>query len=323
MHTSREDEIGKLITSMNGIGEGLTRIVGQVNASTSSVNHAAEEIAQSSRDMASRTEQSAANLQETSASMEQITSTVQNTAHSAQQASQLVQATADTAKRGNTAMNQARDTMHDINASAARIGEIITLIDGIAFQTNILALNASVEAARAGEHGRGFAVVAQEVRTLATRSSDASKEIRTLIDESVAFTRTGSELVGSAALTMEEIMQGIERVTDMIGEISSGAKEQSDGVTQINIAVTELDTMTQQNAALVEQSSAAADELRGQAEQLSQLMATFNLGEHDGKRAGAEEKPTTLGATVLAQKPVRAPMPAATSSKHEVEWEEF
>ncbi|QJQ94143.1 MULTISPECIES: methyl-accepting chemotaxis protein [unclassified Halomonas] len=320
--TQREDEIGKLITSMNGIGEGLSHIVSQVRSSTRSVNHAAEEITQSSQDLSSRTEQSAANLQETSASMEQITATVQNTAHSAQQANQLVQSTADIAKQGNSDMHKAQATMDDINASAARIGEIITLIDGIAFQTNILALNASVEAARAGEHGRGFAVVAQEVRTLATRSSDASKEIRVLVDESIVHTQSGATLVKGAAQTMEKILQGVERVSDMIGEISAGAKEQSDGILQINTAVTELDTMTQQNAAVVEQSSAASEEMRHQAGQLEKLMATFTLGADDlATLASQSSRPRS--AQQLPQTPAPAIAKRKLPTTQADEWESF
>ncbi|WP_227368872.1 methyl-accepting chemotaxis protein [Halomonas sp. M20] len=276
--SSRQDEIGKLITSMNGIGEGLTHTVGRARASGNSVNDAAANIAQSSQDLASRTEQSAANLQETSASMEQITATIKNTAHSAQEASQLVHATADIAKQGNTAMGEAQNTMEDINTSATKISEITTLIDGIAFQTNILALNASVEAARAGEHGRGFAVVAQEVRTLATRSSDASKEIRELIDASLRHTESGAKMVKGAAQTMQDILKGIERVSDMISEISAGTKEQSEGISQINLAVTELDTITQQNASMVQQSNTAAEMMSDESRQLSELLASFKLG---------------------------------------------
>ncbi|WP_052384137.1 methyl-accepting chemotaxis protein [Litchfieldella xinjiangensis] len=321
--TQREDEIGKLLVAMNGIGEGLSRTVSQVRNSTSSVNHAAAEIAQSSQDLASRTEQSAANLQETSASMEEITATVQNTAHSAQEANQLVADTAEITKQGNQDMIQAQRTMDDINTSAAKIGEIITLIDGIAFQTNILALNASVEAARAGEHGRGFAVVAQEVRTLATRSSDASKEIRGLVDESIKHTQSGAALVSGAAQTMESILHGVKRVSDMIGEISAGAKEQSEGIIQINTAVTELDAMTQQNAAVVEQSSAASEEMRNQAEQLERLMASFTLGsEADLSVAALPQKSRPPVAALPAQSRGKGPSKHSPSSQAQ-EWEAF
>ena len=196
-------------------------------ARTVAVNQAAGEIAQGNEELSARTEQSASSLQETSASMEEITTTVQHSADSAQQASQLVNSTSEQARRGNEDMNKAQASMEDINRSAERINEIISLIDGIAFQTNILALNASVEAARAGEHGRGFAVVAQEVRTLATRSSDASREIRGLIDESISHTQQGVAQVKDASHAMAEILSSVERVNDMIAEISAGAREQS------------------------------------------------------------------------------------------------
>lgn len=277
--TDRTDEVGSLMRAMNGIGEGLTDIVGQVRASTGSVEHAAGEVAQSSEDLSKRTEQAASNLQQTSSSMEEITATVQNTSDSAQEASELVASTNLLAQQGNTAMRDTQSTMNDLNASAGKIGEIITLIDGIAFQTNILALNASVEAARAGEHGRGFAVVAHEVRSLATRSGDAASDIRALINESLEHTKTGAALVEGAATTMTEILQSVERVSGMISDISAGAKEQSDGISQINLAVNELDTMTQQNATMVEQASAASEEMRHQASHLTQLMATFDLGD--------------------------------------------
>ena len=273
------DEIGELSTQFNAFVARMQDTLRDVRSSTLSVHQAASEISQSSDELATRTEQAAANLQETSASMEEITSTVNHSADNAQQANQLVLATAEVAREGESAMGQVESTMQDINDSAARISDIISMIDSIAFQTNILALNASVEAARAGEHGRGFAVVAQEVRVLASRSSDASKEIRSLIDASVQHTNSGAKLVRNAGETMREIVESVAKVTDVIGEITAGAKEQSAGIGQINTAVAEMDTMTQQNAAMVEESTTAAANMRRHAEHLSQLINTFVLGE--------------------------------------------
>ncbi|WP_168380990.1 methyl-accepting chemotaxis protein [Modicisalibacter radicis] len=317
----RDDEIGRLTTAMNGIGDGLARLVGDVRHSTQSVSHAAGEIAQSSENLASRSEQSASNLQETSASLEEITGTVSNTADAARQATQLVGNTRDLANQGNDAMEQAQSSMNDINASAEKIGDIITLIDSIAFQTNILALNASVEAARAGEHGRGFAVVAQEVRTLATRSSDAASEIRDLIDASLTHTRAGAEQVERAARTVASILEGVERVNDVIGEISTGASEQSDGISQINTAVTELDTMIQQNAAMVTESSAAAEEMRGQARHLSELMGRFHLG--DSAPAPSRDTPARHAPVPEPRRPPQAEPATRTDDTARDDWEEF
>ncbi|QIB64675.1 methyl-accepting chemotaxis protein [Kineobactrum salinum] len=279
--SSRKDEIGDLATQFNGFIARMDHTLLAVRSSTRSVHHAADEIARSSQELASRTEQTSANLQETSASMEEITATVGNTSDAAQQADQLAKSTVTVAHEGQQSMRDVETTMSTISESATQINEIVTLIDGIAFQTNILALNASVEAARAGEHGRGFAVVAQEVRTLASRSSDASRDIRRLVENSVASTQAGSELVRKAGSTMQNIVDSIEQVTRMIGEISSGAMEQSHGISQVNTAVNELDSMTQHNAAMVEQSSAAADGMRTQAEQLQALIAAFRLSRRE------------------------------------------
>ncbi len=288
------DEVGELATQFNAFVERMQHTLIEVRGSTREVTYSAQDISRGSEELASRTEQSAANLQETSASMEEITSTVNNSAESAQQANQLVTSTADVARQGEQAMQQVERTMGDIRTSAERISEIITLIDGIAFQTNILALNASVEAARAGEHGRGFAVVAQEVRSLASRSSDASKEIRELIDVSVAHARDGSTIVQRAGGTMQEIVESVARVTDVIAEISAGAREQSSGIGQINTAVAELDTMTQQNAAMVSQASSSAAEMTRHAEQLRELVDSFILGEDSAYKASPSETAPTL-----------------------------
>ena len=295
IRSHRSDEIGELADQFNAFIERIDTTLQSVRTSTLSVNQASDEIAKGSQELASRTEQSAANLQQTSASMEQITTTVRNTSDAARQADELVQSTVQVARRGQDAMRDVETTMGEISASSEKINEIITLIDGIAFQTNILALNASVEAARAGEHGRGFAVVAQEVRTLAGRSGDASREIRTLVDRSVSSTQTGAGLVKNAGRTMEEIVASIDKVTRVISEISTGAQEQSQGIGQVNTAVTELDTMTQHNASMVEETSSAAEEMRHQAEQLAALIATFRLSgqdDSDGALADGEALPT-------------------------------
>ncbi|MCH2558863.1 MAG: methyl-accepting chemotaxis protein [Alcanivorax sp.] len=279
--STRRDEIGELADQFNAFIERIDTTLQSVRRNALGVHRASDEIAQGSQELASRTEQSAANLQQTSASMEQITTTVRNTSDSAGQADRLAHTTVDVARRGQQAMRDVESTMEEISASSAKINEIIALIDGIAFQTNILALNASVEAARAGEHGKGFAVVAQEVRTLAGRSGDASRDIRALVDRSVSSTRSGADMVKNAGRTMEEIVDSIEQVTRVIGEISAGASEQSQGIGQVNTAVSELDAMTQHNAALVEESSAAAESMRHQAEALARLIAGFRLSDGD------------------------------------------
>ncbi|WP_156804856.1 methyl-accepting chemotaxis protein [Vreelandella jeotgali] len=317
------DEIGNLATQFNAFVQRMQETLLDVRKSSVSVHDASGHISHSSSELATRTEQAAANLQQTSASMEEITSTVNNSAESAQQANQLVMSTAEVAHRGEEVMGQVETTMQDINTSANRISEIITMIDGIAFQTNILALNASVEAARAGEHGRGFAVVAEEVRTLASRSGEASREIRELIDTSVKHTQSGAEQVRNAGGTMQEIVSSVERVTDVIGEITAGAKEQSAGIGQINTAVAEMDTMTQQNASMVQESTTAAADMRRYAEHLTELIHTFVLGDDasgsDLKRPALSSSPQPRPAPA----PGRQPQASASSSQSDDDWEEF
>lgn len=325
------DEIGELSVQFNAFVARMQDTLRDVRRSTLSVHQAAGEISQSSDELATRTEQAAANLQETSASMEEITSTVNHSADNAQQANTLVQSTADVAREGETSMGQVESTMRDINDSASRISDIISMIDSIAFQTNILALNASVEAARAGEHGRGFAVVAQEVRILASRSSDASKEIRALIDTSVQHTESGAKLVRSAGDTMREIVSSVAKVTDVIGEITAGAKEQSSGIGQINTAVAEMDTMTQQNAAMVQESTTAAANMRRHAEHLNQLINSFVLGEDEPQhQALASPAPQQRGSDSGMKRPALSsnassqPSSKPSPAKHAAdEWEEF
>ncbi|QPI63892.1 methyl-accepting chemotaxis protein [Vreelandella venusta] len=325
------DEVGNLAVQFNAFVERMQETLRDVRRSTMSVYHSAGEISHSSEELATRTEQAAANLQETSASMEEITSTVNHSADNAQQANQLVQSTAEVAQHGEEAMGQVERTMHDINDSATRISEIITMIDAIAFQTNILALNASVEAARAGEHGRGFAVVAQEVRTLASRSSNASKEIRTLIDSSVKHTHTGAELVRKAGATMHDIVESVSKVTDVIGEITAGAKEQSSGIGQINTAVAEMDTMTQQNAAMVQESTTAAANMRRHAEHLNELINTFVLGDDEPQASSTQPalnqpRQSLPSGTPSAQQALKRPTlsskPAPVNAGED-DWEEF
>ncbi|MFS8172824.1 methyl-accepting chemotaxis protein [Vreelandella titanicae] len=327
------DEIGELSVQFNAFVARMQNTLRDVRSSTLSVHQAAGEISQSSDELATRTEQAAANLQQTSASMEEITSTVNHSADNAQQANTLVQSTADVAREGETSMGQVESTMSDINDSASRISDIISMIDSIAFQTNILALNASVEAARAGEHGRGFAVVAQEVRILASRSSDASKEIRALIDASVQHTNSGAKLVRSAGDTMREIVSSVAKVTDVIGEITAGAKEQSSGIGQINTAVAEMDTMTQQNAAMVQESTTAAANMRRHAEHLNQLINSFVLGDDEPTprhEALASPAPQQRGSDSAMKRPALSshsssqPSSKPSPAKHAAdEWEEF
>ncbi|MCM5550775.1 methyl-accepting chemotaxis protein, partial [Xanthomonas hortorum pv. pelargonii] len=255
----------------------LTEIVSGIQTSATQINAAASEIAAGNNDLSQRTEQQAANLEETAASMEELTSTVKQNAESARQANQLAIGAADVASHGGAVVAQVVTTMSGIQVSSKKIAEIISVIDGIAFQTNILALNAAVEAARAGEQGRGFAVVASEVRTLAQRSAGAAKEIKHLIDDSVSKVAQGASLVHQAGTTMSEIVASVQRVTDIMGEISAASQEQSSGIEQVNLTVTQMDEATQQNAALVEEATAAARAMEEQAGQLTDAVAVFKL----------------------------------------------
>ena len=272
------DEMADMLRALARMQDALTRTVADVRSSSDSIGTASVQIATGNHDLSGRTEQTASNLQQAAASLEQITGTVQQAAGSARTASQLAHSAADVAQRGGQVMSQVVATMDEINTSSKKIADIIGTIDGIAFQTNILALNAAVEAARAGEQGRGFAVVASEVRSLAQRSAEAAREIKTLISASVDRVEAGSRLVTDAGSTMDEIQGSVQRVSDIISEISAGAGEQSTGIAQVNGAVSALDNMTQQNAALVEESAAAAESLREQAARLSSVVGTFKLG---------------------------------------------
>jgi len=257
----------------------LTGIVGRIQEASASINAAAGEIAAGNSDLSRRTEQQAANLEETAASMEELTSTVKQNAEHARQANQLAQGAATVASQGGAVVGQVVSTMDDIEKSSRRIAEIISVIDGISFQTNILALNAAVEAARAGEQGRGFAVVASEVRTLAQRSANAAKEIKGLIDDSVSRVADGSALVHQAGATMDEIVASVQRVTDIMAEISAASQEQSAGIEQVNQTITQMDETTQQNAALVEEATASARALEEQAGELREAVSMFTLAD--------------------------------------------
>ncbi|RXR02625.1 methyl-accepting chemotaxis protein [Pseudoxanthomonas composti] len=309
----------------------LTDIVGRIQHASGAINVAASEIVSGNDDLSRRTEQQAANLEETAASMEELTSTVKQNAEHARQANQLAVGAAQVAASGGSVVGQVVVTMGEIEASSRKIADIISVIDGIAFQTNILALNAAVEAARAGEQGRGFAVVASEVRTLAQRSANAAKEIKGLIEDSVSKVSDGSALAGQAGKTMEELVTSVQRVTDIMGEISAASQEQASGIEQVNQTVVQMDETTQQNAALVEEASAAARAMEEQASHLASAIAAFRLDQ----AVAAAPVPTPSAARPAAV-PVRKPVPArkpaaprraatatASATAHEAEWAEF
>ena len=271
------DETGVLLLALKEMQTRLAQVVGHVRGNAESVATASAQIAQGNMDLSARTENQAAALQQTAATMDELSSTVRNNADNARQASQLAVGASAVAAKGGEVVGQVVDTMRDIDANSKKIADIISVIDGIAFQTNILALNAAVEAARAGEQGRGFAVVAGEVRSLAQRSAQAAREINSLITTSVEKVEQGTALVDRAGSTMGEIVGAIQRVSDIVAEISAASSEQSNGVTQVGQAVTQMDQATQQNAALVEESAAAAESLKGQARQLVEAVAVFKL----------------------------------------------
>jgi len=314
----------------NATATQLAEIVTGIKASAISIKGAASEIAAGNQDLSQRTEQQAANLEETAASMEELTSTVKQNAESARQANQLAIGAANVASQGGEIASKVVDTMSGIESSSKKIADIISVIDGIAFQTNILALNAAVEAARAGEQGRGFAVVASEVRTLAQRSAGAAKEIKDLIDDSVQRVAEGSLLVHSAGTTMAEIVSSVQRVTDIMGEISAASQEQSAGIEQVNQTVTQMDETTQQNAALVEEATAAARSLEEQAVALTEAVAVFKTDSSHASTATRVSPThpaaiTALKASVV--KAVRAPASkqrvAAAVPSNESSWQEF
>ena len=271
------DEIGRLLQAIAAMQDRLRTLVGDIRESAESISTASSEIATGNHDLSHRTEQQAASLQKTASSMGQLTGTVRHNADSARQADQLASSASQIAARGGAVVAQVVSTMDDISASSKKIADIIGVIDGIAFQTNILALNAAVEAARAGEQGRGFAVVAGEVRNLAQRSAEAAKEIKALISASGERVDSGAKLVGDAGTTMREIVASIQRVTDIMSEITASTSEQSSGIGHVSGEVNQLDKMTQQNAALVEESAAATESLKEQAQKLAQAVRAFRL----------------------------------------------
>ncbi|QOL48511.1 methyl-accepting chemotaxis protein [Massilia litorea] len=273
------DEIGQLLGALQKMNASLSSIVTQVRAGTDTIATASQQIAAGNQDLSARTEQQASSLEETAASMEELASTVKNNADNARQANTLAVAASSVAERGGQVIGKVVGTMVEINDASRKIADITSVIDGIAFQTNILALNAAVEAARAGEHGRGFAVVASEVRNLAQRSAAAAKEIKALIEDSVQRAHAGGELVEQAGTTMRDIVTSVQRVTDIMGEISSASTEQTAGIEQINAAVMQMDQVTQQNAALVEEAAAAAEAMQDQAVGLAQAVSVFRTGQ--------------------------------------------
>jgi len=326
MHGEFRGVFAQMRDDANATAQQLAEIVGRIKQSAVSINAAASEIATGNDDLSRRTEQQAASLEETAASMEELTSTVKQNAEHARQANQLAVGAASVASEGGEVVGQVVTTMSGIEASSKKIADIISVIDGIAFQTNILALNAAVEAARAGEQGRGFAVVASEVRTLAQRSANAAKEIKELIDDSVSRVAEGSALVGQAGKTMHEIVSSVQRVTDIMSEISAASQEQYAGIEQVNQTVTQMDESTQQNAALVEEASAAARSMEQQATELAQAVALFKLEENAA--------PVHQPAPAIAPKPrsYARPVPAPAAARrlqavatvtNDKDWQEF
>jgi methyl-accepting chemotaxis protein len=330
------DETGQLLQALKDMNDGLVEIVAKIRAGTDTIATASSQIAAGNVDLSSRTEEQASSLEETASSMEELTATVKQNADNARQANQLAASASEVAAKGGVVVGEVVTTMGSINESSKKIVDIISVIDGIAFQTNILALNAAVEAARAGEQGRGFAVVATEVRSLAQRSAAAAKEIKTLIGDSVEKVDAGGKLVEAAGKTMEEIVNSVKRVTDIMGEITAASVEQSSGIEQVNQAIAQMDQVTQQNAALVEEAAAASESMREQAGALAEATATFKLagGEASPAWSGADRRgpDRATNVTRLAPAAVKtASRPAAVARPHPVaaatgtdgDWEQF
>jgi methyl-accepting chemotaxis protein len=318
--SDRQDEVGDLMRALAEMESSLVKVVTAVRQGSEGVSTASSEIAHGNLDLSSRTESQASALEQTAASMEQLSSAVKQNAESARQANQLAMSASSVAVQGGEVVSQVVETMKGINESSRKIADIISVIDGIAFQTNILALNAAVEAARAGEQGRGFAVVASEVRSLAGRSAEAAKEIKNLINASVERVEQGTKLVDQAGTTMTEVVGSIRRVTDLMGEISVASNEQSLGVAQVGEAVAHMDQATQQNAALVEEMAAAASGLKNQAQDLVQVVAVFRLGEtHRAIQAPPRalvSQPRSLGGPMRQLPQASKPVARATALKH-------
>jgi methyl-accepting chemotaxis protein len=332
IQVNSNDETGQLMNALKTMNSNLVSIVGQVRNGTELIATASTEIAAGNQDLSSRTEEQASSLEETASSMEELTSTVRFNAENARQANELAISASEIASRGGSVVGEVVNTMGSINDSSRKIVDIISVIDGIAFQTNILALNAAVEAARAGEQGRGFAVVASEVRNLAQRSASAAKDIKGLIDDSVQKVQIGSELVDKAGQTMEEIVQSISRVTQIMTQISNASEEQSQGIAQVNHAITQMDQVTQQNAALVEEAAAAAESMQEQSAKLADVVSVFKLDASFTSpalpRVPAKPALTRRPVAVAAPKPAAAAKPAAQEKRKPVtasegDWEEF
>ncbi|MGO4377168.1 methyl-accepting chemotaxis protein [Pseudoduganella sp. RAF53_2] len=321
----RMDEIGHTATAFNKLLGQIAGVVGTARASADAVSTASHQIAAGTGDLSTRTSQQAASLEETASSMEELTSTVSQNSDNARQANQLAQSASEVAQQGGTVVEQVIVTMDSINDSSRKIVDIISVIDGIAFQTNILALNAAVEAARAGEQGRGFAVVATEVRNLAQRSAAAAKEIKVLIGDSVEKVESGTKLVQQAGSTMHDVVASIKQVTDIVAEISAATSEQNAGIAQVHQAVTQMDRVTQENAALVEETAAASQAMREQAATLAQAVSAFKIGvAHAAAPAAPLRMPARPAAPAhaVAVRPARAKK-VANAPRNESEWEEF
>jgi methyl-accepting chemotaxis protein len=319
------DETGDLIQALKTMKESLATIVSEVRSNTDNITIASQQIAAGNSDLSSRTEQQASTLEETASSMEELTATVKQNAENAKHANQLAASASSIAVKGGHVVGEVVQTMASISTSSKKIVDIISVIEGIAFQTNILALNAAVEAARAGEQGRGFAVVAAEVRNLAQRSAAAAKEIKTLIGDSVSKVEAGSKQVDQAGATMNEVVAAVKRVTDIMYEISAASKEQSSGIEQVNQAIIQMDEVTQQNAALVEQASAAAESMRVQAQDLAKIVSVFKLPEQ--QKSSVEREEATLDfrkmpAARAAIVPIKRQRISAKASD-DADWKEF
>ncbi|MFZ6819493.1 methyl-accepting chemotaxis protein [Undibacterium sp. Ji22W] len=325
-------ETGQLIRALGEMNTSLLTVVSEVRAGSEQINGAATEIASGNLDLSSRTEEQASSLEETASSMEEITATVKHNSENAKQANVLSQTATSIAERGGSVVSEVVSTMTSINESSKKIVDIISVIDGIAFQTNILALNAAVEAARAGEQGRGFAVVASEVRNLAQRSASAAKEIKELINDSVEKVGQGTRLVDSAGTTMQEVVQSVRRVSDIISEITAAGQEQSSGIDQINQAIMQMDSVTQQNTALVEEAAAASATLQEQAANLVHVVSVFKIDQVSSTHIPTATRRTTVKS--VAKIPARRPLMSTARLKAEKadsapakektdSWEEF
>ena len=315
---------GQLKDDSNTTVEKLTEVIRRIMEAAETIKTASKEIASGNTDLSQRTEEQASSLEETAASMEELTSTVKQNSENAKQANQLAGGASNIAIRGGEVVSKVVETMSSISESSKKIVDIISVIDGIAFQTNILALNAAVEAARAGEQGRGFAVVASEVRNLAQRSAAAAKEIKTLIGDSVDKVKAGTELADKAGKTMEEVVSSVKRVTDIMAEISAASIEQSSGIEQVNQAIAQMDDVTQQNAALVEEAAAAAESLEEQAQELSKMISTFRLSGAQAAPVAVRSAKRALAAPSrpVPQRPVAKTNPKIAKTNDE-EWKEF